>query len=223
MAARLIVIEGLDGCGKQTQATKLTNRLNENGIRAKYISFPNYESKSSSLVKMYLNGEISKNANDVNLYAASSFFSMDRYITFKKDIKSFINDYDVLVCDRYTDSNAIYQMAKSDKSEWEQYLKWLYDFEYEKLRLPRPTATIFLYIPLNISQKLMEQRYKKDSGKKDIHEKDMKFLNACTQTAFYLCDKFSWTKVNCLSKEDKLREIDDISCDVYNTVRNILQ
>ena len=127
---KLIVIEGLDGSGKATQAKLLTSTLQEMGRTVRQVSFPDYESDSSALVKMYLAGEFGTSPSDVNAYAASSFYAVDRYASFKKDWEK---DYaeGIIVADRYTTSNAIHQCSKLPQEQWDGYLDWLFDFEYQ--------------------------------------------------------------------------------------------
>lgn len=222
MSAKLIVIEGLDGSGKATQAKILAHSLSSIGKKVKLISFPDYNSPSSMLVKLYLNGDISKNLSDINAYAASSFYSADRYISY---IKSWKHDYetlDFIIADRYTTSNAVYQLAKLPKIEWDQYINWLEDYEYNKLSLPKPDLVIYLDMPIIISQELMSIRYNGDTQKKDIHESNLKFLENCKNTAVYLSEKLAWKVVNCYCTVDNVnltpRSIDDIHSDICEIV-----
>ena len=154
MKKRLIVIDGLDGSGKTTQFDIVKKLLGER-YTVKAISFPEYDKPSSALVKMYLNGEISKNAADINAYAASSFYAVDRYASYKQFWEKNYNDGELILASRYTTSNAIHQMEKLPRREWDGYLEWLADYEYNKLGLPRPDCVIFLDMPVEISQRLM--------------------------------------------------------------------
>lgn len=204
MGGKLIVIEGLDGSGKNTQAKLLVDYLQKSktsGYEAKnvkYISFPNYSSPSSALVKMYLNSEFGKNPEDVNAYAASSFFSVDRYADFKKYWEDFYKkSSNIIICDRYTTSNAIYQMCKLKEDKWQDYLTWLYDYEYNKLEIPKPSAVIYLEMPIDVSQKLMKKRYGGDETKKDLHEANLKFLKTCENAAKYISSRDNWFNIFC--------------------------
>lgn len=199
MNGKLIVIEGLDGCGKNTQTRLLADYLEANNIKTKYVSFPNYSEPSSSLVKMYLGGEFGTNPNDVNAYAASSFFAVDRYASFKKHWQKNYQNGNVIVCDRYTTSNPAYHMHKLPQTLWDEYLTWLYDYEYNKLGLPEPDAVIYLDVPVEASQHLMEKRYCGNESKKDLHEANVKFLKNCAEVAKYVCKKSGWTVINCAS------------------------
>lgn len=194
---KLIVIEGLDGSGKNTQTKLLSEYLQKNGQKASHISFPDYNQPSSTLVRMYLNSEFGSDPNDVNAYAASSFYAVDRFASFKKFWQKEYFEGHHILCDRYTTSNAIYQMCKLPKASWGSFLDWLCDFEYEKLKLPKPDKVIYLSVPLEISQKLLNQRYSGDENKKDLHEANLKFLKSCKEAADYVAEKQNWEQIYC--------------------------
>ena len=162
----LIVLEGLDGSGKGTQTALLAEALVKQGRSLRQITFPDYDSPSSALVRMYLNGEFGTDPEDVNPYAASAFYAVDRFASFRKDWKKDYDQGSVILCDRYATSNMVYQMGKSPRKEWDRYLEWVEDFEYGKLGLPRPDLVLYLDMPVEVSQKLLLQRYHGDSGKK---------------------------------------------------------
>lgn len=195
--SKLIIIEGLDGSGKSTQTSLLVDYLNESGVDYKKIKLPDYDSPSSTLVNMYLAGDFGKCADDVNAYAAGAFYAVDRFASYKLNWK---NDYEkgtVIVADRYATSNSIYQMEKIDKSQWDEYLSWSEDFEYNKIGIPKPDLVIFLDMPIEISQKLMTSRYNGDEAKKDVHEANVEFLNNCRKSALYAAKKQGWKVVEC--------------------------
>lgn len=226
MSAKIIVIEGLDGSGKATQAKILIQNLLKNKKSAKIISFPDYNSPSSTLVKLYLNGEISKNLSDINAYAASSFYAVDRYISYIKHWKYLYDSVDFIVSDRYTTSNAVYQMTKLSKPDWDNYIKWLEDYEYNKLSIPYPDLVIYLDMPIKISQNLMNLRYNGDTSKKDIHEANLDFLYKCRDTANYLSKKLSWSVIDCYEKDKNgnycPRKINDISNDIIKITNRLI-
>ncbi len=209
------VIEGLDGCGKSTQVELLENYLknaNKDYIR---IKLPDYESQSSALVKMYLNGEFGDKPEDVNVWAASAFYAVDRYANFKsKWADDYTSGKDILA-DRYATSNAIYQLAKLPESEWDYYLDWLEDFEYKKMGIPEPDKVIFLDMPVEISQRLMSKRYEGDEAKKDVHEKNIQFLLTCRKAALYTAEKWGWNIINC-SENGAPRKREDIHNDILS-------
>lgn len=199
----LIVIDGLDGSGKTTQFDIIKNLLSENHD-VKPISFPDYANPSSALVRMYLGGEISENAADINAYAASSFYAVDRYANYKMVWEDNYKKGDLIFASRYVSSNAIHQMVKLSECEWDNYLKWLSDYEYDKLGLPKPDLVIFLDVPIEISQKLMSGRYEGDESKKDIHEANVAYLHSCRKSALYAADKLGWKVLNCCDENGLL-------------------
>ena len=219
---KLIVIEGLDGSGKSTQLELLEQNLKTKGIDCKAVSFPNYQSPSSTLVKMYLGGEFGKNPNDVNAFAASVFYTVDRYASFKSDWGSYYNEGGTVVAGRYTTSNAVHQCSKLPESEWEKFLDWLYDFEYNKIAIPRPNKVIFLDMPIEVSQKLLSHRYEGDETKKDIHESDTSYLEKCRKAALFTAEYSNWEIIPC-SKDGEARSIEDIANDVLNQVLKVYE
>jgi len=220
-AGKLIVIEGLDSSGKETQSKLLYKYMRDNGNNVKRVEFPNYSSPSSSLVKMYLAGELGKTANSVNPYAASSFYAVDRYATYKKDFEEFYKSGGVIIADRYTTSNIIHQGSKiADKTEKEKYLSWLQEYEYNLLKLPKPDLVIFLDMPVEVSIRLMAERMNKaDGGRiKDIHESDVEYLKNTYAAAKEMVEKFGWECVNCCAN-GYVRGIEEIHRDIIEKAR----
>lgn len=210
----LIVIEGLDGCGKSTQLEILKEKYSG---KAKFISFPNYDSDSGRIIKTYLSGGFEEKDGSVGAYSASSFYSIDRYISYKTDWeKDYLSSKNIVTA-RYTGSNAIYQMTKLDSKEWDNYLYWLDDMEFNKFKLPRPDLVIFLDMPTEISQKLLSARYSGDENKKDIHERNVEFLKQCRASALYTAGKQDWKIISCakdgvpLGIEEISRQITEIT------------
>ena len=214
---KLIVIEGLDGSGKSTQLELLPKRLAERGIKTKTVSFPDYDNPSSTLVKMYLGGDFGNKPGDVNAFAASVFYTVDRYASFKQKWEDFYNNGGTVVAGRYTTSNAVHQASKLPPSKWESYLSWLYDFEYNKIGIPKPDAVIFLDMPVEVSQKLLDNRYDKNGGKKDIHELDTEYLENCRKAAKFTADYSGWITVPC-AENGQARTIDAISDDILEHI-----
>jgi len=217
-AKKLIVIEGLDGSGKATQAKRLTKALVEKGIPVREVSFPDYESDSSALVRMYLSGQFGTDPQDVNAYAASSFFAVDRFASYKKD---WSRDYarGVIIADRYTTSNAVHQCSKLPKEQWEDFLNWLFDFEYKKLGIPAPDCVIYLNVDPAVSQALMTARYSGDESKKDIHERDIAYLRHSREAAAYCAEKLGWKTVDCC-RDGQMRSIEEIHKDVMKLLES---
>lgn len=221
MQGKLIVIEGLDGSGKATQTNRLFEYIKNKNINCRRLSFPNYESPSSALVKMYLGGEFSDTPGGVNAYAASSFYAVDRCAGFLKDWKSDYENGSVFVCDRYSTSNAIYQLSKLPENEWDIFLDWIKDFEYNKLGVPKPDKVIYLDMSVDVSQKLLSRRYHGDESKKDIHESNVEFLKQCRKSAVYAAKKLGWIVVSCDDGTNP-RGIEEISGDILKIVNDIL-
>lgn len=202
--AKLIVIEGLDGSGKSTQTSLIEEYFKSADVDYKKIKLPDYDSDSSALVKMYLNGEFGKNAEAVNAYAAGAFYAVDRYASYMLGWHKDYKEKSVILADRYATSNSIYQMEKLPENEWNSYLDWSDDFEYGKMGIPRPDTVIFLDMPVEISQKLMSMRYNGDENKKDVHECDCEFLQRCRQCALYAAKKQGWKVVACSDNGEPL-------------------
>ena len=218
---KLFVIDGTDGSGKQTQFDKLQERLKKDGIDFRVVSFPNYESPSSGLVKMYLSGEFGENAKDVSPYIASTFYAGDRYATYITEYKDYYENGGIILADRYTTANMVHQAGKiQDKEEREKFLKWLWDFEFNLYGLPVPTEVFFLNMPVEKSLELIKDRENKftHTEKKDIHERDKNHLIDAYNAACYVSKKYNWYEVKCV-KEDKIRTIEDIHEEIYNEIK----
>lgn len=219
---KLITIEGLDGCGKSTQTALLEKYFEDNSVKFKKIKLPDYDSKSSTLVKMYLGGEFGKNADDVNAYAAGAFYAVDRFASYKLDWGKDYENGTLILADRYATSNSIYQMEKIDEDKWDEYLDWSADFEYNKIGIPKPDLVIFLDMPVDVSQKLMTSRYNGDEGKKDVHEANVDFLNNCRKSALYTAKKQGWAVVPCSDGINPL-PIKEIHNTILDFVKNELK
>ena len=215
MASKLIVIEGLDGSGKGTQSKLVYEELKNRGYKVKKLTFPDYDSPTSSLVKMYLGGELGDSPDAVNAYAASAFYAVDRVASYLKTWKKDYEECDYIIADRYVTSNIIYQMSKVAENEREEYIKWCEDFEYNRLGVPKPDVVIYLDMPPHVSQKLMSNRYAGDESKKDIHEKNMNFLLSCRESALYALEKLSWIHLSC-AQGDTPKSIENITQQIFD-------
>lgn len=218
---KLFVIDGTDASGKQTQLERLQKRLTEDGIDYRTVSFPNYDSPSSSLVKMYLSGEFGESAKEISPYIASSFFAADRYATYKKDLEDYYNNGGIILADRYTTANMVHQAGKiKNKEEREKFLNWLWDFEFHLYGLPIPTKSFFLNMPPEFAFKLMETRENKftHDTKKDIHERDKSHIMDSYEAACEVAKKYDWYEVVCVNN-DELRTIEDIHEEIYAEIK----
>lgn len=218
---KLIVIEGLDGSGKATQTGILLNQLRYLNKNVSRVSFPDYTQKSSTLVKMYLNSEFGQTPEEVNAYAASSFYAVDRYASYIKCWQSKYINGQIILADRYTSSNAIYQLSKLPSEEWDSFLHWMEDYEYNKLGLPRPDLTIYLDMPIEISQKFMTNRYNGREDLKDLHERDIKFLGKCRNSALYSSKKLGWHVITCNNGTDP-KPVDEIHKSIFELVKDVI-
>jgi len=220
----LIAFDGIDASGKTTQAKILEKNLRESGKDVLYLSFPVYENESSSLVRLYLNGDLSKNPNDVNAYAASSFFAADRYISYINDWREFYEkDNGIIIANRYTTANAVHQLSKLEKTEWDKFLDWLYDYEFNKLKIPKPDLTVFFDMIPDVAIPLLEERAKKTQAKKDIHENDPEHLRKSYEAGLYAANYLGWQKIICYRRNESNnlvpRPEEEISKNLYDLAR----
>lgn len=215
MKGKLIVIEGLDGSGKSTQIEYLKNKLS--GRNVHQIKLPDYDSDSSALVKMYLRGDFGKKPEDVNAYAASAFYAVDRFANYKMKWKKFYDNGEIIISDRYTTSNAYHQATKVPKDDRAEFFYWLEDFEYGLLGIPEPNAVIYLDMPIEISQKMMTERYHGDETKKDIHESNLDYLYKCREAALDAADKMGWYVVKC-NNGNEPRAVESIGDEIFNII-----
>lgn len=225
MKGKLIIIEsGSDASGKATQTRKLYERLSAEGYNIRKVEYPNYDSESSALVKMYLRGDFGKNASDVDPYVSSTFFAADRYASYKTEWEEFYSQGGIVIADRYTTSNMVHQASKMDIEDRDKYLDWLANYEFNMYKIPEPDCVVFLDVPIDFSKKLMENRRNKFTGeaKKDIHESDIDYLTKSYNNSLYIAEKFKWDKIDCV-EDDKLRSIDDIHEEIYRLVKDKLE
>ncbi len=210
---KLIVIEGLDGSGKGTQAAELAKNLAAGGAPVRKVSFPDYASDSSALVKMYLSGQFGKDPQDVNAYAASTFYAVDRFASFKRDWGGFYEGGGIVVADRYTTSNAVHQCSKLPQEQWDAFLAWLFDFEYHLLGIPSPDLVVYLSVDPAVSQRLMTGRYQGDESRKDIHEGNLAYLRRSRLAAEYCSSRLGWRQIECC-RGGQMRTVEAIQADI---------
>ena len=207
---KMIVIEGLDGSGKSTQISLLKKYFNAKDCDYRQIKLPDYDDPSSTLVRMYLGGAFGNKPEDVGAFAASAFFAVDRFASFKQHWQTDYESGKLILADRYTTSNAYHQLEKMPREDWDSYIQWLEDFEYIKLGIPKPDAVIYLDMPIEISQQLMSRRSETTGEKKDVHEADVEYLYRCREAAMYAAEKMGWCVIRC-AEDGKPLSIDKIS------------
>lgn len=219
---KLIVIEGTDGSGKSTQFSLLTTRLEQENKPFRRLVFPRYSEESSALIRMYLGGQFGTKPSDVNAFAASAFYAVDRYASYKQDWGKWYEEGGLVLSDRYTTSNAVHQASKETGEKQTQFLNWLYEFEYDKLGLPRPDLIIYLDVPTDFTEKLMRHREAETNTKADIHEQDMTYLATCRETGRAAAEHYGWTVIRCV-KDGQMRTIEDIHQEIYRHVMACLE
>ena len=223
---RLFVIEsGSDASGKATQTELLYNRLLMDGYNVRKVEYPNYNSESSALVKMYLKGDFGSNPEDVNPYITSTFYAIDRYASYKTKWEEFYKSVGIIIADIYTTSNMVHQAAKYENYEdKDKFLKWLAEYEFDFYGLPRPSEVFFLNMSVDFSLNLMKNRKNKITGnaKKDIHEANEAYLRKSYENALYVAKKYDWKNIEC-TKDSSLRTIKDIHEEIYSLIVETLK
>ena len=219
---KLIVIEGTDGSGKSTQFSLLVQRLEQENRPFHRLVFPRYQQESSALIRMYLGGQFGTNPSDVNAYAASAFFAVDRYASYKQDWGQWYEDGGLVISDRYTTSNAVHQTSKEPAERRGEFLKWLYEFEYDRLGLPRPDLVIYLDMPTDYTEKLMRHREAETNTTADIHEQDMAYLATCREIGRAAAEYYGWKVIRCV-QDQQMRSIEDIHEEIYRYITACLE
>lgn len=218
----IIAVEGTDGSGKFTQCSKLYERLTGLGYKCKLQSFPCYDSMSSGPVKMYLGGEFGDKANCLDAYQASVLYATDRLCTMSILLKE---EFDVVILDRYTQSNMIHQASKIKNIQKKfEFLEWIDEFEFKTLKLPRPNVVFFLDMPVDVSKKLANARAELKAGtKKDILESDKEHLLYAYQNGKDVANKFHWKQINCVDLNNEIKSIDQIHEELFKEVKKHLK
>ena len=214
---KLIVIEGTDGSGKSTQFKLLSQRLETEQKPFRRLVFPRYSEESSALIRLYLGGAFGTNPSDVNAFAATAFFAVDRYASYKQDWGKWYEEGGLVISDRYTTSNAVHQASKESDETRIPFLHWLYDFEYNKLGLPKPDLVIYLDVPTDYTEKMMRNREAETNTKADIHEQDMEYLATCRRTGRAAAEYYGWKIISCV-RDGNMRSIEDIHTEIYSLV-----
>lgn len=218
---KLIVLEGTDGSGKTTQWNRLLERLESEGVACRTLDFPRYGEPSCAPVELYLNGALGEHPDDVNAYAASALFAVDRYCSYKQDWGAFYESGGLLLANRYTTSNAVHQASKLSGAQRRAFLDWLFDFEYRLLGLPAPDLVFYLDVPTALTERMMREREVKKHTHADIHERDLAYLRACRDAAGDLIAHYGWRAVAC-AHGGEMRSVEDIHEEIFAQVRELL-
>ena len=219
---KLIVIEGTDGSGKSTQFRLMSEHLAKDGRAFRHIVFPRYDQESSALIRMYLGGAFGSKPSDVNAYAASAFYAVDRFASFKMDWGQWYKDGGLVLSDRYTTSNAVHQTSKELPENRAAFLQWLSDFEYNKLGLPQPDLILYLDVPTDFSEKMLRSREASTGTHADIHEQDMAYLATCRECGRAAAEYYGWTVIQCV-KDGAMRTMEDIHQEIYQHILHCLE
>ena len=219
---KLIVIEGTDGSGKSTQFGLLTQRVTAEGRQFRKLVFPQYAEESSALIRMYLGGQFGSSPSDVNAYAASAFYAVDRYASYKKVWGEWYENGGLVLCDRYSTSNAVHQASKEPEETRGEFLRWLYEFEHEKLGLPQPDLVIYLDVPTDFTEQMMRSREAATNTSADIHEQDLTYLATCRRMGKSAAEFYGWTVIDCI-RDGRMRSIEDIHEEIYRHVMACLE
>jgi len=214
MLGNIVVFEGIDGSGKSTQFELICNRLTRQGRQFRRLSFPRYNEPSSTLIKLYLSGAFGENPDDVNAYAASSFFAADRYASFVQDWGEYYKAGGLILTDRYTTSNALHQGAKMESNERKQFFTWLYDYEFSLIKLPKPDLVFYMNIPVDVAVKRLSTRQAETGTHADIHEKDFSYLKSCAESGNQAAEQFVWCVIDSI-KNGQVRSPDEIHSEIY--------
>ncbi len=219
---KLIVFEGTDGSGKSTQFALLTKRLQAMKFDFRTMVFPQYSEPSSSLIRMYLGGEFGAKPADVNAYAASTFYAVDRYASYRKVWRDYYLNGGLMLSDRYTTSNAVHQASKEPPERREEFFRWLYEFEYRHMELPEPDIVIYLDVPTELTGQMLRRREEQTHTNADIHEQNMDYLRLCRETGMQAAQYYGWTIIDC-ARDGKMRSIEDIHNEIFALVQKCLE
>lgn len=218
---KLVVLEGIDGSGKSAQYRRLVSRFEREGVKYHSIVFPRYDQESSALIRMYLGGQFGEKPEDVNAFAASIFYAVDRYASYMTDWKEYYEQGGLVLSDRFTTSNAVHQGAKLGADEQPAFFDWLYDLEYVKLGLPRPDMVIYLDVDVETSMARMKHRQQKTGRDGDIHERDVEYLQHCLDTAHRAAAHYGWRTVD-FKKDGVERAVDEKHEEIFSIVKELL-
>lgn len=218
---KLIVFEGIDGSGKSSQYKLLCQRCRNEGIQFENIIFPRYSKESSALIRMYLGGAFGSDPSDVNAYAASTFYAVDRYASYVTDWGKYYQDGGIILSDRYTTSNAVHQGCKLSEEHLPDFFDWLYDLEYTRMGLPEPDLVLYLDVDVKTSLERMAQRRAENGSTADIHEKDPVYLEKCLKLGHHAAAHYGWTMID-FKRDGEIRSLEEKHEEIYQIVKRVL-
>jgi len=221
MLGNIIVFEGIDGSGKSTQFELMCERLTAQNRQFRRLNFPRYSEPSSTLIRMYLNGDFGENPADVNAYAASSFFAADRYASFVQDWGEYYKSGGLIVTDRYTTSNALHQGSKMESSQRKTFFDWLYEYEFSLIGLPKPNLVFYMNIPATVAAERLSLRQEKTGTHADIHEQDFLYLSSCAESGAQAAAQFDWCVIDC-EKNAQARSAEDIHSEIFERLQCLI-
>ncbi len=219
---KFIVLDGLDASGKETQTEYLRRALEAQGKRVRVLSYPRYGTVGAAGVELYLHGGLGAHPEDTGAYAASTLFAVDRYLSYRTEWQAEREDPDcVVLANRYTTANAVHQLSKLPRAQWDEFLDWLWDFEYRKLGIPSPDQILYLEMTPALSRMLLRRRAEQTGRETDIHETDPTHLERCYEAALYAARRLSWSVIRCYDG-DTVREREQIHKDVLAALKDTL-
>jgi len=224
-SGKLIVLCGTDGSGKATQTRLLIEKLRLSKIKVETTDFPQYGNPSAAMVEQYLNGKFGS-AEEVGPYKASIFYAIDRYAA-SFQMKKWLEEGKTIVSNRYVSANLGHQGGKiSDPEERKIFMEWVLDLEFNIFGIPKPDVNIFLHVPSDLAQSLVDKKRKREylgEKKRDIHEDDLSHLKNAEQVYLQLCETDpSWIMIECASNNIMLSK-DKIAAQVWKEVSSRLK
>ncbi|MDD2504983.1 MAG: dTMP kinase [Bacilli bacterium] len=221
---KLIVIEGTDCSGKETQSRRLLKRLKESGIKVEVMSFPMYDTPTGEIIASNILGKenygkctFPEGTTNIPPKVAALYYAADRAYNINK-IENKLNEGITVILDRYVESNMGHQGAKLDsEKEKIEMLLWLEHLEFNLLDLPKPDKVIFLYLPFEVGKKLRECR----SEVLDGAEKDENHLKNAEETYLLMSERYKFDVINC-AENNLVRSIEDINDEIYKIVKEFI-
>ena len=219
---KIIVIEGTDCSGKETQSKLLKSYLEQNGIKVATLSYPQYNTPTGKIIGGQLLGKPSicpswfDNYVEVDSKVASLYFAADRRASLPV-LKDLINNNEIVIIDRYIYSNMGHQGSKiEDKEERLKMYKFLETLEFDLLELPRPDLVIFLYLPYSYGEEIKKNR----AEKLDEAEKSQTHQIKSERTYLELTELYGFEKIDCF-KNGTVKTREEINKEVISHIKKL--